>query len=265
MSKTVIITGGSSGIGKACVELYTKKGYNVVFTGRSQSSLNEIGSRLNGNTLALVHDAADAKGAEQVVKKTIDKFESIDVLICNAGISQKALFEDVDLKVFEDLLRVNLMGAVNYVKFALPYLLKSKGSIVGVSSINGHRGTPGRTAYSASKFAMEGFFESLRLEVKKRGVHVMTISPGYTSTGIRNRALSGTGEIVGESFRDEKKAWSPEKVALYIYSGQQKRIRGRVLTTLGWWLVFFNKWIPTWMDRTVYRVMQREDPQLFKD
>ncbi len=268
MSKTVIITGGSSGIGRACVELYGAKGYNVVFTGRNAGKLDLVSQFLTEKNIPHISfqtDATDRAGAEKVINETIAKFGTIDVLICNAGISMKALFEDLDLDVFEEVISVNLIGTTNYIKYALPYILKSKGSIVGVSSINGRRATPGRTAYSASKFAMEGFFEALRLEVKKRGVNVMTIAPGYTHTEIRNNALNGHGKEVGESFRDEKKAMSAEKVAEYIYRGQQRRIRQKVLTPLGWWLTFFNKWIPRQMDRTVYNVMSKEDPELFKD
>ena len=268
MGKTVIITGGSSGIGKACAEFYGDKGYNVAFTGRNAEKLDEVAGSLDQKGIPHISfqvDATDRIGAQNVIDETIQKFGSIDVLICNAGISMKALFEDLDLEVFEQVMRVNLVGTINYVKYALPHLLKSNGSIVGVSSINGRRGTPGRTAYSASKFAMEGFFESLRLEVKKRGVHVMVINPGYTHTDIRNNALSGSGEVVGESFHDEKKTMSAEKVAQYIYKCQHSGVRQKVLTLLGWWLVFFNKWIPKIMDRTVYRVMKKEDPSLFKD
>lgn len=268
MSQTVLITGGTSGIGKACALLYAQKGFNVAITGRSRQRFDAVKSELQsigGHFLAIEADAADENRAKEVVDQVLERFGGVDVLICNAGISMKAFFEDLDLKVFENVVRVNLMGTANYVKYALPHLLNSKGSIVGVSSINGHRGTPGRTAYSASKFAMEGFFESLRIEVKKRGVNIFMISPGYTDTNIRNTALSAHGEAVGESFRDEKKAMSAEKVASYIYKGQQKGKRGKVLTPLGWWLTFFNKWIPKVMDRTVYNVMIKEDPSLFKD
>ncbi|MFY0624674.1 MAG: SDR family oxidoreductase [Reichenbachiella sp.] len=268
MRKTVIITGGSSGIGSACAVLYAQKGYNVVFTGRDKTRFSDTEEKLeaiNGQYLGIEADSIEEAGAKYVVDQAIEKFGSVDVLICNAGVSMKAFFEDLDLKVFEDVIKVNLIGTINYVKHALPHLLKSKGSIVGVSSINGHRGTPGRTAYSASKFAMEGFFESLRIEVKKRGVNIFMISPGYTDTNIRNTALSANGESVGESFRDEKKAMSAEKVAGYIYRGQQRGQRDLILTPLGWWLTFFNKWIPKIMDRTVYNVMHKEDPSLFKD
>lgn len=268
MRKTVLITGGTSGIGKALVELYGSNGYNVVFTGRDPQKLKRLTDQLDANSidhLALVQDASSASGAKEVVSQAVDKFGGIDVLICNAGVSMKAFFEDVDLRVFEDVLRINLMGTVNYVKYALPHIIKSKGSIVGISSINGHRGTPGRTAYSASKFAMEGFFESLRIEVCKRGVHVMTLSPGYTKTEIRNRALSATGDIVGESFRNESKMMTPEEVAMAVYKGQQRRKRTIILTLLGKALIFLNKRFPKWMDRTVYNVMYKEDPKLFKD
>ncbi|WP_109832633.1 SDR family oxidoreductase [Reichenbachiella versicolor] len=266
MKKTVVITGGSSGIGRACAELYATKGFYVVFTGREEERLKHVLQSIEekgGEADYIVKDAANTDGAKKVIDFAIKKYGTLDVLICNAGVSQRAMFEDVDLDVFEEIMKINLMGTVKYVKFALPYLVKSQGSIVGVSSINGYRGTPGRTAYSASKFAMQGFFESLRLEMKAKGVHVMVINPGYTSTNIRKFALRGDGVVQGESPRDESKMMSAEKVAKYLYYGQTHHRRDVILTLLGKALIFLNKRFPRWMDRTVYRVMKKEDPELF--
>ena len=267
MNKTVIITGGSSGIGKACVLLYAKKGYNVVFTGRNQERLDEVAKLIEeepGSHLALTVDAASESGAEEVVNQTIDRFGRLDVLICNAGISMRALFEELDLEVFKQVMDVNFMGSVNYVKYALPHILSAKGSIIAVSSINGHRGTPARTAYTASKYAMEGFFEALRTEVMHRGVHVLVVSPGFTGTNIRNAALAADGNAQGESPRDESKMMTADTVAQYIFKGQQKRKRDIVLTTQGKLAVFLNKFIPGKMDQIVYNVMAKEPDSPFK-
>lgn len=260
-AQTVIITGGTSGIGKACAELYGSKGYNIVITGRNQDRLDEVATLLGESgisVLGLQADAASEEGAKDVVNKTIEKFGSIDVLICNAGISMRAMFEDLDLKVFREVMEVNFMGAVNYVKYALPHLLDSKGTIIGISSINGHRGTPARTAYSSSKFAMEGFFEALRTELMYRGVHVLVASPGYTGTNIRNVALTADGKVQGESPKDESKMMTAEEVAQRIYKGHMKKHRHFILTPLGWWLNFLNQFFPRLMDRIVYNVLAKE-------
>ncbi|MFY0652993.1 MAG: SDR family oxidoreductase [Cyclobacteriaceae bacterium] len=267
MSKTVIITGGSSGIGQACAIEYGQKGYNIVFTGRNPQRIQETEKMLSENgidCLGLSVDAASLKGAEVVIAKTIEKFDSIDTLICNAGISMRALFKDIDLEVFQQVMDINFMGSVNYVKCALPHLLQSKGTIVAVSSINGHRGTPARTAYTASKYAMEGFFEALRTEVMYKGVHILVVSPGFTGTNIRNTALTADGSVQGESPRDETKMMTSKEVAQTIYKGQQKKKRDIVLTTQGKLAVFLNKWMPGRMDKIVYNVMAKEPDSPFK-
>lgn len=267
MKKTVLITGGSSGIGRAAALKYGKEGYNVVFTGRDEQRIQEVSKALDAmgaSNLGLVVDAASEQGAEDTVAKAIDKYGNLDVLICNAGISMRALFEDVDLKVFEKVMQINFNGAIYYVKFALPHILKSKGSLIAISSINGHRGTPARTAYTASKFAMEGFFEALRTEVMHRGVHVLVVSPGFTGTNIRNAALTAEGSVQGESPRDEGKMMTSDQVASAIYNGQLKRKRDIVLTTQGKLAVFLNKWIPATMDKIVYKVMAKEPDSPFK-
>lgn len=260
-AQTAIITGGTSGIGKACAELYASKGYNIVITGRNQERLDEVTKELSENghaILGIQADAASEESAKEVVEKAIDTFGEIHVLICNAGVSMRAMFEDLDLKVFREVMEINFMGTVNYVKYALPHLLKSKGTIIGISSINGHRGTPARTAYSSSKFAMEGFFEALRTELMYRGVHVLVASPGYTGTNIRNVALTADGKVQGESPKDESKMMTAEQVAQRIYKGHIKKHRDFILTPLGWWLNFLNQFFPRLMDKIVYNVLAKE-------
>lgn len=268
MSKTVVITGGSSGIGQACAIEYGEKGFNVVFTGRNPERMAQTKAMLKDKSidcLAISVDAASKEGAEQVISQAFEKYGSIDTLICNAGISMRAMFEEIDLNVFQKVMDVNFMGAVYYVKTALPYLLKSKGTIVAISSINGHRGTPARTAYTtASKYAMEGFFEALRTEVMYKDVHVLVVSPGFTGTNIRNTALTGEGNIQGESPRDETKMMTSEEVARIIYRGQTKKKRDIVLTMQGKLAVFLNKWMPSQMDKIVYKVMAKEPDSPFK-
>lgn len=266
--QTVIITGGTSGIGKACAELYASKGYNVVITGRNQDNLNAVVQAFQSSgydVLGIQADAASEKRAQEVIDQTIKTFGSVDVLICNAGVSMRAMFEDLDLKVFKEVMDINFMGTVNYVKYALPYLLESKGTIIGISSINGHRGTPARTAYSSSKFAMEGFFEALRTELLYRDVHVLVASPGYTGTNIRNTALTAHGKTQGESPKDESKMMTAEEVAMRIYKGHQKKTRNFILTPLGWWLNFLNHFVPRLMDKIVYNVLAKEPDSPLKE
>jgi short-subunit dehydrogenase len=175
----------------------------------------------------------------------------------------RALFQDLDLEVFRKVMDTNFWGTVYATKYCLPAILASKGSIIGISSINGYRGTPARTAYTASKYAMNGFFESLRTEVMKKGVHVLVVAPGFTTSNIRNTALTATGASQGESPRDESKMMSSEEVAAHILRATWKRKRDLVLTTQGKLAVFLNKWIPGILDGIVYNQMAKEKDSPF--
>jgi short-subunit dehydrogenase len=136
-------------------------------------------------------------------------------------------------------------------KYCLPEIKKNKGSIIGISSIAGFRGLPARTGYSASKFALNGFLESLRTELLKTGVHVLTASPGFTATNIRKRSLTNDGSAQGDSPRDEGKMMTAEECARHIYNAT-------VLTAQGKLTVFLNKWLPSLTDTLVYNVMAKE-------
>ncbi len=260
-NKVVVITGASSGIGKACAEVFGKAGAKIVITGRNRENLQAQSKRLDQleiPNLAIPADVSVEADNRRMVQETLEEFGRIDILINNAGISMRALFEDLGLEVFRKVMDTNLMGTVYATKLCLPYLLKTKGTIVGVSSINGYRGTPARTAYSASKYALNGFFESLRTEVMNRGVHVLVVCPGFTGSNIRNVALDADGSSQGESPLDEGKMMTAEAVAKAILRGVKTKRRDLVLTRQGRMAVFLNKWIPGIMDGIVYRMFAKE-------
>lgn len=265
--KVVIITGGSSGIGKALAIEFGKLGAKIVITGRNEARLNEVGQALdqiNAPNLCLALDVSNEKDNEQLVKETIKSFGKIDILINNAGISMRALLEEIDLKVFKKVMDINFNGTLYATKYCLPHILASKGSIVGISSINGYRGTPARTAYTASKYAMNGFFEALRTEVMHRGVHILVACPGFTGTNIRNAALTADGTSQGDSPRDEGKMMTAEAVAQGIIKAIKKRKRDIVFTTQGKLAVFLNKWMPGRMDQIVFNVFAKEPDSPFE-
>ncbi|PIQ49411.1 MAG: short chain dehydrogenase [Cytophagales bacterium CG12_big_fil_rev_8_21_14_0_65_40_12] len=265
-NKVVIITGASSGIGKSLAIEMGKLGAKVVITGRNEARLNEVGQILDAHkvpNLCLRLDVANEKDTQLMVSETLKAFGKIDILINNAGISMRALFEEIELDVFKKVMDINFYGTLYATKYCLPEILKTKGSIVGVSSINGYRGTPARTAYTASKYAMNGFFESLRTEVMHRGVHILVACPGFTGTNIRNAALTADGTSQGDSPRDEEKMMTADEVALAIIKGIQKRKRDLVLTAQGKMAVFLNKWIPARMDKIVFNVFAKEPDSPF--
>lgn len=260
-NKVIIITGASSGIGKALALELGNLEAKIVITGRRKEALDTVEQELrqkNIEVLSIVADSAIEEDNQRIINETIKKFQKIDILINNAGISMRALFEDTKIEVIKQIMDINFYGMVYATKYALPYILESKGSIVGISSINGYRGTPARTGYTASKFAMNGFLEALRTEVMKRDVHILVACPGFTASNIRKYALDQNGNPQGESPREEQKMMSAETVAKKIINAIQKRKRDLILTKQGKLAVFLNKWLPTMMDKIVYNVMKKE-------
>jgi len=265
--KVVIITGATSGIGEACAMVFGLAGAKVVITGRSQVKIDNTLQLLRQSGIDVFGILADAGSEEdnnKMSEETVRHFGKIDILINNAGISMRALFEEMDLSVFHKVMDTNFWGTVYATKYCLPEILKNKGSIIGISSINGYRGTPARTAYTASKYAMNGFFESLRTEVMKRGVHVLVACPGFTASNIRNNALTADGTVQGDSPREEEKMMTAQEVAEAILRATIKRKRDLILTGQGKLAVFLNKWIPGLMDGIVYNHMAREKDSPFK-
>lgn len=261
-NKVVIITGASSGIGRACAQEFAKRGANLVLAARQYVTLCELTAELEGaygiKAVAVQADVSREEDCEQVVKQAVLTFGRIDILLNNAGLSMRALFNDLDLSVLRQLMDVNFWGTVYCTKFALPELLRSKGSIVGVSSIAGYRGLPGRTGYSASKFAMNGFMESLRTELLKTGVHVMVACPGFTASNIRFTALAKDGQAHGETSMEEGKMMTSEEVAVLIADGVEARRRTLVMTGQGKLTVWLNKLLPGLADKLVYNHFSKE-------
>ena len=174
--KVVIITGASSGIGEAMAKCYAEAGAKVVLGARSEDKLKALTEEIHskgGEATYCAVDVVNEQECKALIDKAVEVFGRIDILICNAGISMRAIFDDVDLKVLHRLMDVNFWGTVNCSKYALPYLQATKGSLVGISSVAGLHGLPGRTGYSASKYAMTGFLETVRIENLKKGLHVM--------------------------------------------------------------------------------------------
>jgi short-subunit dehydrogenase len=266
--KIVVITGASSGIGKALAVELARRGANLVLGARQYVTLCEITQELEKQhavrAIAVQCDVTREEDCEQLIKQAVLTFGRVDVLINNAGISMRALFQDVDLKVLRSLMDVNFWGAVYCTKYAMPEILKSKGSIVGVSSIAGYKGLPGRAGYSASKFAMNGFLDALRVENLKTGVHVMTACPGFTASNIRNTALNKNGVSQGESSLEEEKMMTAEEVAKIIADGIEKRARTLIMTGQGKMTVTLSKLLPALLDKLVYNVFAKEKDPLLK-
>ncbi|MFZ1808527.1 MAG: SDR family oxidoreductase, partial [Cyclobacteriaceae bacterium] len=234
--KVIIITGGSSGIGKALASHFGQKGSRILITGRKKGELDAAVAELSNNGIEIIGYQGDVSlkaDNDRMADLAISKFGKIDVLINNAGISMRALFQDLDLEVIRKVMDINFFGAVSATQSCLPHLIKSKGTIVGISSIAGYRGLPGRTGYSSSKFALNGFLEALRTELINTGVHVLIACPGFTASNIRKRSLLKDGSAQGESPREEGKMMTPEECAMHIYNATVKRKKTLILTGQG--------------------------------
>ncbi len=265
--KVVIITGASSGIGKALAFEFSAKGSKVVIGARSHEKLIDIAEEIKrrGGEVAFAQtDVTRESDCKNLVMTAREQFGQVDILINNAGISMRALFEEVDLEVIRKLMDVNFWGMIYCTRHALPYILEQKGSIVGVSSIAGIKGLPGRCGYSASKFAMKGFLDSLRVENRKNGLHVLMAYPGFTASNIRLTSLTKDGTPQGESPRKEEKMMTAEEVAQKIYKSVTKRKLSLVLTFEGKATVLLNKIAPGLLDRLVYNKMAKEPDSPFK-
>jgi short-subunit dehydrogenase len=259
--KVVIITGGSSGIGKALAETFGRHGSKILITGRNIQELNSAVHELRAKQIVVSGFRADVSveaDNREMAAEAIKLYGRIDVLINNAGISMRALFAEVDLEVVRKVMDTNFFGVLYATKYCLAEITKNRGSVVGISSIAGYRGLPGRTGYSASKFALNGFLEVLRTELLKTGVHVMTACPGFTASNIRKRSLTRDGQQQGESPRQEERMMTAEECAVHIYNATVRRKRTLILTTQGKLAVWLNKWFPALADKMVYNVMAKE-------
>lgn len=250
--KIVVVTGGTDGIGKALVEELLARGAKVSTCGRNHDKLYQLQARYPAAPLhTMIADVSSENDCRRFFEMTLKIFGDIDILINNAGISMRGMFEETSIEVIRKVMDINYFGTVYCTKHALPSIIKNKGVIVGISSIAGYRGLPGRSGYSASKFALQGWLEALRVELMDQGVHVMWVCPGFTTSNIRNVALTKDGSEQGESPMEENKLMSAEECAGRILKSIEKKKRTVVMTFDGKRAVFLNKFFPRLTDRLI--------------
>lgn len=249
-NKVIVITGGSDGIGKALVEIFLHNGAKVATCARSNDKLYQLQKSHPGESLiTYTADVSSETDCSNFINEVIKVFGTIDILINNAGISMRALFNETTLDTLRKVMDINFWGTVYCTKYAMPYILKQRGTIVGVSSIAGYRGLPGRTGYCASKFAMNGFFESLRTELLESGVNIMWVCPGFTASNIRNAALNKNAKPQGASPMDESQLMSAEECARLIIQAIEKRKRTLVFSVNDKRTILMNRLIPSLADK----------------
>ena len=249
-NKIVVVTGGTDGIGKALVSEFLSLGASVATCARTAEKLANLEAEFRGKPLfTMVADVSKEEDCKNFIQQTINKFNRIDILINNAGISMRGLFRETNLETLRRVMDINFWGSVYCTKFALDTILENNGTIVGMSSVAGYRGLPGRSGYSASKFALNGWMEALRTELLETGVNVMWICPGFTKSNIRNVALNKDTKPQGESPLEEEKLMTAEECAQHILKAIKKRKRTLVLTFTGKETVYMNKFFPSITDK----------------
>jgi NAD(P)-dependent dehydrogenase (short-subunit alcohol dehydrogenase family) len=265
--QSIVITGASDGIGRSLAVTLAKQGARLVLAARSQEGLNRAAQeceQAGGKALAVPTDVADPAACQVLVEKAATWAGGIDMLVNNAGISFRARLEDVnDLSVFEHVMRVNYLGAVYCTRAALPHLRKSRGLLVAVSSLQGLTGFPGYSGYAASKHAMQGFFDSLRIELKGSGVDVLVVSPGPVATDIGLRGLGADGKPRGEQSRTDE-SMSVEECSRQIARAMAARRRELVMTgqarLLRWLKLIAPGFVDDAVDRAVRQFLRKHDP-----
>ena len=257
-NKVVAITGGTDGIGRSLIDALVPLGARIATCGRNHDKLYNLQMQYSNVLLhAVVCDVSKEQDCRDFINSTIETFGGIDILINNAGISMRALVKDADVDVIRKVMDINFFGAVYCTKFALSSIIQRKGTIVGVSSIAGYRGLPGRSGYSASKFALQGWLEALRIELMDE-VNVMWVCPGFTTSNIRNAALDEKGAVNGESRMDESSMMTASECAHHILVAIEKHKRSIVLTFTGLRTVFMNKFFPSLTDKMVRKFYFKE-------
>ena len=252
--KVVVVTGGTDGIGKALVEELIDIGAKVSTCGRNHDKLYLLQTQHPSAPLhTMVADVSSENDCRRLMEMTVKIFGTIDILLNNAGISMRSELIDASVDVIRKVMDINFFGTVNCTKYALPYIIEKKGTIVGVSSIAGYRGLPGRSGYSASKFALQGWLEAIKTELKDKGVHVMWVCPGFTTSNIRNAALTKEGEEQGSSPMDEGNMMSAQECARRILVAIEKKKRSVVMTFTGKRAVFMNKFFPKQTDSLIHK------------
>jgi short-subunit dehydrogenase len=235
--KTILITGASDGIGRALALELARDAPNLALAARSEEGLAKVGAEcraLGAKAFTATTDVADPGACRAFVEQSREYFGGIDVLVNNAGMTLWTRFDEVkDFAAFHRIMDVNYFGTLYTTAAALPYLKQSRGLIVGVSSVAGLTGVPERTGYAASKHAMIGFLDSLRIELRGTGVDVTVVAPDFVVSQIHRRAIGADGLPIGKSPLDERRVMTAETCARLIRRAMQKRQRLLITSTRG--------------------------------
>jgi short-subunit dehydrogenase len=257
----VIITGASCGIGRELALQLAGEGASLALASRNAEALALLAAeceRRGGRAIALATDIADPQQCQRLIEAAVAAYGRIDVLVNNAGVGSVTKFSELeDLTLFEQVFRVNFYGSVYCTHHALPHLLKSRGRLVAISSLRGLYPSAIADSYGPSKYAMAGFFDSLRIELKGTGVSVTTIYPSWVATGITSRALLADATPLGMVTKHEVNAMRVEVCARIIRRAVASRKREVVMTLKGRFGLWLKLVLPALVDAAVRRDFER--------
>ena len=251
-SKTVLITGASEGIGAACAEAFRRRGARLSLIARSRERLERVGGP---ESVITAGDLRDSETRRRAVEATLARFGSIDILVNNAGVGLYAPSWRADMQLVRQLVELNLFVPMELTQLVVPHMIeRGSGMIVNVSSIAGKVTLPWMTVYSASKFALGSWTDGLRMELKSKGIHTLTVCPGYVKTRFQEHMLSG--KVPGSIQRSRRAAITPAQCAAAILRGIERNKRTVVTPPIGWLLVALERVCPAgvdwWLER-MYR------------
>jgi short-subunit dehydrogenase len=261
LDKAVIIAGASDGIGRELALMLAEQGAWLSLAARNTEKLQEAAGRCRrrgGNAVMIPTDVAEQSQCKDLIERTVSAYGRIDVLINNAGISMWARFDEIpDLSLIERIMRVNYFGSVYCTHYALPYLKETQGRIIGISSLTGRTGVPTRSGYAASKHAMAGFFDTLRIELADYGATVTMIYPGFVATEVRQRAFAMDGKPLGLSPVREDEVMTVETCARLIVQAAAQRKRELVMTLQGKLGMLLKPIAPALVDRMARKAIEK--------
>lgn len=255
--KTVWITGASSGIGAALAVALSVKGCSLILSARRREQLQEVAGQCHTKAMIVVMDVSDQKSIIGAWQEIQASGGMPDILINNSGISQRSAALETQLETDRRIMEVNYFGAVTLTKLVAPYLVqKGSGMIVNISSLSGKFGWKLRSSYAASKFALLGFFESLRAELEGSGVEVLNVIPGRIRTEIAQHAVLGDGSAYAKSDRGQETGIPVEVCTGKIVRAMEKNKKEIVIARIDGLMIHIRYWMP-WL---YYRIAAKRDP-----
>ena len=260
-NKVIVVTGAASGIGAAICDRFAREGASIMLVDRDEAAVKAAADKLKTHGVEAEGYRCDVAGEEEctsVMEQVIERCGGIDVLVNNAGITQRSAFVDTKTSVYRKVMDVNFFGSLHCTKAAIDSLIKRKGVIIVIESLAGVSPLLGRTGYCASKHALHGFFTTLRSEIRDSGVHIMLVCPGFVETNLQTRALGGDGQVTTHPQSVVGKPTSAAKVAADIFKGTQARKPLLVLTPVGKLSYWISRLAPILYERLMARKVKEE-------